>query len=161
MGADWGLRYFKQKIGIKLLFGPTWRSYKLTCVRSSVCYQLFSGLDHRNFFIFGTKVQNGDAQNVTEPDFRKKIFLGQFGPKRLKKWGFSGFSRNCVISFFLIFWMRLEFYCRLKVAELNFPKKIFSGLKMTLLLYKNIFYKHIYSFHQIACDLEEISKLFY
>ena len=28
-----------------------------------------------NFLIFCTMMQNGNAQNVTEPDFRKKIFL--------------------------------------------------------------------------------------
>ena len=41
--------------------------------RSFVCYQHFLELT-RFFLIFCTKMQSGNAQNVTEPDFRKKYF---------------------------------------------------------------------------------------
>ena len=70
-------------------FGPTWRSYKLTIVRPSVrpflrSLPTFLEIGSLVFLIFGTKVQNGNAQNVTEPDFRKN--LGKFGPKTTQKW---------------------------------------------------------------------------
>ena len=47
-------------------------------VPSFVRYQLFSRSAQQFFLIFGTKMQNDNAQNVTEPDFLKKI---HFRPK--------------------------------------------------------------------------------
>ena len=50
--------------------------------------------------IFGTKMQNGNAQNVTEPDFRKKIFSGRKCRKYAGKTGFLAFSRDFIIGYF-------------------------------------------------------------
>ena len=78
---------FTRNAASNLLFGPT-GSCKLTCVRlfvrSFVCYQLFSRSAHLFFMIFGKKVQNGNAQNVTESDFGKKNFWANLGPKMPK-----------------------------------------------------------------------------
>jgi len=44
-------------------------------------------------------MQNGNAQNVTEPDFRIKIFPGEYAGKTV----FLAFSRDFIISFFCFF----------------------------------------------------------
>ena len=64
-------------------------------VRPLVCYHLFSRLAHYSFQIFGTNMQNGNAQNVTEPDFGKKI--GQswaIGEQCVVKSDRKNFSKN-------------------------------------------------------------------
>jgi hypothetical protein len=45
-------------------------------------------------------MQNGNAQNVTEPDFRKKFITGRKCRKYAGKTGFLAFSRDFIISFF-------------------------------------------------------------
>ena len=50
---------------------------------------IFSSYNWQIFMIFCTMMQNGNAQNVTEPDFRKKKFganLGQKLPKNRVFW---------------------------------------------------------------------------
>ena len=51
------------------------------------------------FLIFGMKVQNGNAQNVTEPDFRKKKFWANLGPKVPKNRVFWTFFKICSLVF--------------------------------------------------------------
>ena len=51
-------------------------------------------------------MQNGNPQNVTEPDFRKKFFSGRKYRKYAEKPGFLAFSRDSFISFFLFFAQR-------------------------------------------------------
>ena len=64
--------FFRRKIRIFVFWGNSLWPFSN--------FLLFSGLAHYFLLIFGTKMQNGNAQNVTEPDFRKKFFLGKFGP---------------------------------------------------------------------------------
>ena len=77
------------------------RSYNLTFDRPSVRpfvtdgYQLFSRLAHKFFLIFGTKMQNGNSKNVTEPDFWKKISSAENAgnmPEKQVFWHFLGIS---------------------------------------------------------------------
>ena len=74
------------------------RSFVLSFIRSfilsSVCYQLFSGLAYYFFLIFGTKMQNGNAQNVTEPDFRKRFFPVENAGNMPEKTVFGLFLEN-------------------------------------------------------------------
>ena len=51
-------------------------------------------------------MQNGNAQNVTEPDFWKKFFSGRKCRKYAGKTGFLAFSQNFIISFFWFFAQR-------------------------------------------------------
>ena len=51
-------------------------------------------------------MQNGNAQNVTELDFRKKFISGRKCRKYAGKTGFWAFSRDFIISFFWFFAQR-------------------------------------------------------
>ena len=51
-------------------------------------------------------MQNGKAQNVTEPDFLKKQFSGRKCRKYAGKTGSLAFSRDFIISFFQFFAQR-------------------------------------------------------
>ena len=55
---------------------------------------------------FGTLMQNGNTQNVTDPDFRKKFISGRKCRKYAGKTGFLAFSRDFFISFFWFFAQR-------------------------------------------------------
>ena len=58
------------------------RSFNLTDVCSFVrLLPAFLGIGSLVFSDFCTVMQNGNSQKVAEPNFRKKIFLGKFGPK--------------------------------------------------------------------------------
>ena len=48
-------------------------------------------------------MQNGNAKNVTEPNFRKKFFPGRKCRKYAGKNGFGAFSQDFIISFFWFF----------------------------------------------------------
>ena len=50
--------------------------------------------------IFGTKVQNGNTQKVTEHDFQKKNFPAENAGNMPEKPVFKAFSRDFIISFF-------------------------------------------------------------
>ena len=66
-------------------------------------------------------MQNGNAQNVTEPDFRKKFFSGRKCRKYAGKTGFLAFSRDFIISFFWFFAQR----CVLGMLK-TWPSSIFE-----------------------------------
>ena len=51
-------------------------------------------------------MQNGDAQNVTEPDFWKKFFSGRKCRKYAGNHGFLDFSQDFIISFLWFFAQR-------------------------------------------------------
>ena len=65
-------------------------------------------------------MQNGNAQNVTEPDFGKKILSGRKCRKYAGKTGFLAFSRDFIISFFLIFCSKMRINNALNMAESDF-----------------------------------------
>ena len=100
-----------------------WRSYKLTVVRASVrpcvCYQLFSRLAHWFLLIFGTKMQNGNPQNMTEPDFRKKFFQPKI-PEICRKTRFFDIFSRFLHYFFQIFCTKMRISNAHNMAESDF-----------------------------------------
>ena len=66
-------------------------------------------------------MQNGNAQNVTEPDFRKKFIFGRKCWKCAGKTGFLAFSQDFFISFFRFFAQR----CVLAMLK-TWPSPIFE-----------------------------------
>ena len=86
------------------------------------------------FLIFGTKVQNGNAQNVTEPDFRKKFFLGKFGPKLPKN---RVFWTLCKIAslVFSDFWQKNRVQGTLKCGRNNLSLKIFFRRNLQIFVF--------------------------
>ena len=74
-------------------------------------------------------MQNGNAQNVTESDLRKKFFSGRKCRKYAGKTGFLAFSRDFIISFFLIFCTKMRINNAQNMTESNFWEKFFSGRK--------------------------------
>ena len=114
MPEMWPSPIFKKKF-----FGQIWAQNGL----KFGFFGLFSKFCHLFFLIFCTMMQNDNAQNVTEPDFRKKIFLGKFGPKI----GFFGlFSKFCHLLI-LIFCTMMQNGNAQNVGEPYFWKKIFLG----------------------------------
>ena len=94
------------------VFGPTWMFLKLT----------FFEIGSLLFLIFGTMKQNSNAQNVTEPDFWKKIW-GKFGLKNRVFW------TSCKVAslvFFSDFWQKDSLQGTLKCGRNNFPGNFFS-----------------------------------
>ena len=74
-------------------------------------YQLFSTLTHLNFLNFSTKVHDYKPSNVTESDFRKKIFCSNLGQKTSKN-GFFGLCEKLDHLFFLISCMKVVYHRR-------------------------------------------------
>ena len=116
-------------LGISSFLDLPWRSYKLTFVRPfvrpSVCYQLFSRLAHQFLLIFDTKMQNSNAQNVSEPDFRKKFITGR---KCLKYAGKASFWHFLEISS-LVF-SDFSYQQCLKHGRVRFSRKFLFRRKM-------------------------------
>ena len=78
---------------------------------------------------FGTKVQNGNARKVTEPDFQKKIFWANLGQKLPKN---RVFWTLCKIAslVFSDFWQKDRVQGTLKYGRKIFPE-IFFSLQVT------------------------------
>ena len=75
-------------------------------------------------------MQIGNAQNVTEPDFRKKFISGRKCRKYARKTGFFGiFSRFHHCLFFLIFSIKMFISNAQNMVESDFWEKFFSDGK--------------------------------
>ena len=93
-------------------------------VRSFVCYQLyFRDWLFSFFLIFGTKKQNGNVQNLTEPDFQNNFFPAENAGKT----GFWAISRDFINSFFQIYCTKMHINNGSNMAESDFEKKIFPA----------------------------------
>ena len=71
-------------------------------------------------------MQNGNVQNVTEPDFRKKFISGRICRKNLAFWHFLEVS-SLVFSWFFCTKMRIS--NAQNMTESDFLEKFFSGRK--------------------------------
>ena len=142
--------YFLVKIGSLFgksspVFGPTRRSYKLTCVCSFVRSSVRLPVSNFPrewlicfFLIFCTKVQNGYAKNVTEPAFRGKILLGpidNLGKKQAQNEVFLDFSEIGSLDFL----HKCSGQGPLKGGENGFFLKKIFGFKNE---FRNTIYKH-------------------
>ena len=54
------------------------------------------------FLIFGIKMQNGNAQNVTEPDFLKKIFPAEKAGNMLEIAVYADFDHTFSLNFLIL-----------------------------------------------------------
>ena len=100
-------------------------------------------------FIFFTMMQNGNTQNFTESDFRKKIFAQIWAKNRLKI-RFFGLCGKLLHHFFVIFGKKMEWFFRGKF--LFAVKKGFSFWGNSLFpfsCYQLFFLVYIYS----SCSL--------
>ena len=97
------------------------------CVCPFVRYQPFSGLDHKNFMNFGTKMQNDNTQNVSEPNLRKKInFWSPDDPEMSWKNQFFGdFFEVSSSLFFFFLSIDAHYYCH-QCVEKRFLKKVWN-----------------------------------
>ena len=90
-------------------------------------FGFLSKTSHGIFLKFGKKLQFNSRNNVTVPDFLKKIwFLNKRG-KSAEKWQqmrFFGFFSKTSHGIFLKLGKKLEFNSRKNVTEPDFPKKI-------------------------------------
>ena len=104
----------------KICFGQIWAKKCLKIGFFGLCAKLV----HYFFLIFFcTMMQNGNGQNVTEPDFRKK--LGQKLPKNRVFWTL------CKIAslVFSDFWQKDRVQGTLKCGRNNFSRKILNHCK--------------------------------
>ena len=104
------------------------KDFSCLFVCSFVCYQLFLGLAHQFFLIFCTMMQNGNARNVKEPEFRKKIFRLEM-PEICRKKPFFGIFLRFYHQFFLIFCTKMRISNARNMAESDFGEKFFSSRK--------------------------------
>ena len=86
-------------------------------------------------------MQNGNAQNVTEPDFRKKNFLGKFGQKLPKNRFFWTLCKIASLNFF-DFLHKCSGQGPLKSDRNSFFQKNFFGCKNEFLAIRNTIFKH-------------------
>ena len=88
-----------------IFFGPTWRSYKLTHVRSFV--RSLPAFLEIGSFKFSDFWHKGALLYTLECDgarfSKKKKILRKLGPKNGWKTGFLDFVKNWIINFFWIF----------------------------------------------------------
>ena len=84
-------------------------------------------------------MQNGNAQNVTEPDFRKKIFSGRKCRKYAGKTGFLAFSRDFIIIVFTDFFAQRCILIMPKIWPSLIFRKIFFRSKIPEICRKSPF----------------------